>query len=301
MLGTTTTNRGSEGEGETAQTSSATTERTTCTSTDCTTSELNYGENLCNLFTPTNPALLNDHELPTPSILYGIHNVGSKGSLAKLMRVPIQLGTLKTQAFLDTGAQVSIMAVSVFSKVPRDQVKMIKSPEQCIETITVSGEKLPCIGHYEIPFTLYNKKHCQNVFLIIARLDEGIILGVDFITKFDVIIQPGKRLLSFGVDSSLQLPDDVTPVVADQNPNFPIFQVSISSEENIDRFNLTHLSIDDRKRVGRVLSAYPNIFKQKTIELGIGTTVKHAINIIGPPVFQPIRRLAYKALVISQP
>ena len=218
----------------------------------------------------------------------------SKGGFAKLMRVPIQLGSLHTQALLDTGAQVSIMAVSVFSKVPKEQVTMIKSPEQCIETITtVSGERLRCIGHYEMPFTLYNQKQCRNVFLIIPRLDEGIILGVDFITKFDIIIQPGKRLLSFGAEDSSPLPDDDTAETSDTTTTFPIFQVSVTLEEdNYDRFNLQHLAPSDRKLVGGVLAKYPNVFKQKTIELGMGTTVKHAINIIGPPVYQPLRRLA---------
>lgn len=210
------------------------------------------------------------------------------------MRVPVQLGSFKTQALLDTGAQVSIMAVGIFSKIPRNTVKMIKSPEQCIETITtVSGERLNCIGHYQIPFTLYDNKKCKNTFLIIPRLDEGIILGVDFITAFDVIIQPGKRLLSFGGAKPSSLTSDSTVTDTELTSTFPIFNISVLQTSDFDKFNLGHLSQNERDLIGGVLTKYPSVFKQKAIELGSGTTVKHAINITGPPVFQPLRRLAH--------
>lgn len=210
----------------------------------------------------------------------------------RLLRVPIKLGTHNSQALLDTGAQLSIMAVNVFSKIPRNEVKMIKSPEQCYETITtVSGERLNCIGQYEVPFTLYENIKFRNIFLIIPRLDEGIILGIDFITKHDIIIQPGKRLLSFGKNNPPDNNDTKTSVDYDDTV-YPIFNVSVTTKDDYERFRLAHLSHNEQEIIGSVLAKYSAVFKQKTMELGSGTTVKHAIHITGPPVFQPLRRLA---------
>jgi hypothetical protein len=55
----------------------------------------------------------------------------------------------------------------------------------------------------------------------------------------------------------------------------------------------THLENPFKDKIDKVLQSYAFLFANKTIGLGRGATVKHAIHITGTPIAPPLRRLAH--------
>ena len=193
----------------------------------------------------------------------------------QLMRVPIKFNSFQCRALLDTGASVSLVSVKLFDKIPRTQVTMIMSPEHCLDSIsTVSGERIACIGRYEICFTMFDRWFKQ-LFLVLSSLHEGMILGIDFIVHNDVIIKAQQRLIN------LEGIEHFHP----QRQDFPIYNVKLNNQ-----FPLDHLGQEGQVTLGKILEKHSSIFVAKMSQMGTGTTIKHSIHLTGPPIRQALRR-----------
>ena len=106
-----------------------------------------------------------------------------KASVIKPKRpyVPVFLNGHKVTALYDTGADICCMSSSYFRKyfpVGKRPTKLQRKSD----VKAASGNQLVSEGIYPIPFTIDGRKLEHNVH-VFSNLKEGMILGIDFLTK----------------------------------------------------------------------------------------------------------------------
>ena len=90
--------------------------------------------------------------------------------------VPIQVGNVKYNALIDTGATRSVISESCYRNL------MLPTPKQVynIDVRSASGNRLKTIGMTECAFSLGKQPYTYN-FLICKDLSRPMILGLDFL------------------------------------------------------------------------------------------------------------------------
>jgi hypothetical protein len=125
------------------------------------------------------------------------------------MRIPVQFNTLKTQALIDTGAAASFLAHRLLIRIPYNDIKEIQVSDPHMQLFrTVSGEIVKPIGRYELNVRLARRHPFTHQFFVIADLDEGCILGYDFLAAHEIVISPSDRSISYKHENdSLRTPN----------------------------------------------------------------------------------------------
>jgi hypothetical protein len=121
----------------------------------------------------------------------------------------------KIKALYDTGADLCCMTAVKFRQV----FPVEKRPKKLnvISTVTVaSGDKLECLGVYQIPFKIGKKKFVYNVH-VLNKLCNNFILGINFFNKVGLAYNPENHELFWtnkdGANwktAELQCPDKLT-------------------------------------------------------------------------------------------
>ena len=118
-------------------------------------------------------------------------------SLPSLMRIPISFYNIKAQALVDTGAAASFISLSLLKKLSFE--KLVDKKNEFWKPIfrTVVGDKIKIKGLYEIDITLLDEDHFKHTFYVLEHVDEGCILGIDFLNNLDIVISAKDRSLLY--------------------------------------------------------------------------------------------------------
>ena len=104
-------------------------------------------------------------------------------------------GVDKQTALYDTGAAVTVMSNSAFMRIP-DSVRPTKTVKRPTLLTGADGKRMAVRGCYNIKFRLLGRPVEQDVF-VIEDLTSDIILGCDFIHKYNVMYLPSEKKLYF--------------------------------------------------------------------------------------------------------
>ena len=200
-------------------------------------------------------------------------------SLPPLMRIPISFYNVRAQALVDTGAAASFISLSLLKKLPFEKLKN-KENELWKPTFrTVAGDKIKIKGVYEIDITLSDTDGYKHTFFILEHLDEGCILGIDFLNNLDIVISAKDRSLLYKHEEKVK---------KFKLPTYPLYNIKIEPE---NKFNLPEVPKEYLEQVRTLLYENYDLFAEKMSELGMATAIKHTIELeTTRPINLPLRR-----------
>ena len=195
-----------------------------------------------------------------------------------LMRIPITIFSVNAQALVDTGTAASFISLELLKKLPNDKVKE-KERFPALVFRTVSGETIKSKGMFELSITISGKHVFTHVFYVLEKLNEGCILGIDFLTKHGVAIDPkNRRLLLKAIEDH----------VLANLPDFPLYSIKVEPDDSL---NFPQIPIEYLAEVKSLIMRHKHLFADKMPELGMATAVKHTINLdTTRPINLPLRR-----------
>jgi len=200
-------------------------------------------------------------------------------SVAQLMRIPVTFGSLKTQALVDTGAAASFLAHRLLVHIPYNDIKELQDYDHNIQLFrTVSGEVVKPLGRYELNIRLARRHPFTHPFYVIANLDEGCILGYDFLAAHKIVINPSERSISY------ERENETRNLII---PPLSICSISVAPPSHI---NLEGVPVEQKENLKNLLLTYFSLFTENVNELGKAKSIKHSIYTTGLPDVMPMRR-----------
>ncbi len=191
----------------------------------------------------------------------------------------MHFSTLNTQALIDTGAAASFLAHRLLIRIPYNEIKELHVSDPYMQLFrTVSGEVVQPIGRYELNVRLARRHTFTHQFYVITDLDEGCILGYDFLAAHEIVISPSDRSISYKHDNELR-----TLVI----PPLPICSISVVRPP---QFELTNVPEGSRENLKNLLMTSFSLFTENIDELGTAKSVKHLIHTTQLPHVMPMRR-----------
>ena len=104
--------------------------------------------------------------------------------------VRIKIQDQEEEWLIDTGAAISVVDENL---IPQG-ISSVQKVRQAPPITSASGHRLPVRGIYKVPLWIGNRCFPQEV-AILAKLEAGAILGVDFLQKHQAVIDLGKKAL----------------------------------------------------------------------------------------------------------
>ena len=202
-------------------------------------------------------------------------------NLTTLIRLSLSFGNFSNSALVDTGAGITLLAVEVLRKIPEKNKEKVKSfNSEGPRFRTAAGHIISSLELNKITFQIDDSKFTYP-FYVVDKLEEGIILGIDFLKFYKFKIDVEKEELTFK--------DNKTKSIQLKNKGqLQVTSLKIHVEE--DKFNLAEVKENLRPKLRQLLSRYHDLFATKLTELGTATVVKHSIRTSGVPVCLPVRR-----------
>ena len=195
-----------------------------------------------------------------------------------LMRIPISIFNINTQALVDTGAAASFISLELLTRLPNEKLKEDESFNALIFK-TVSGETIKSKGKYELSIEISKKGEYEHSFYVLEKLNEGCILGIDFLTQHGVAIDPQNRRLVIKKDEE---------EIVVKLPEHQLYSIKVEPD---DSFNFPQIPPEHLAEVKNLIARHKNLFADKMSELGMATAVKHTINVgASNPINLPLRR-----------
>ena len=146
---------------------------------------------------------------------------------------------------------------------------------------TVSGETMKSMGCYNIKFSVItdDKATFSHDFYILGSLYEGIILGIDFMTKYQLILFPRKRSLGYIRDNK--------PYTIELCET-PVMHIDFLEEQ-------TQIIVDKQYKhiIEGLLEKHPYCYAENMSQMTSVPTIEHRINTIGEPPCERMRRTAH--------
>jgi len=94
---------------------------------------------------------------------------------------PLSVGSYKTHALLDTGAEVSLISSAVFKKIAQNFIKMYT--KSCEKLNSITGHNVKTKGKCCIQVQI-GKENFEMSFVIVEKLPKPFVFGIDFFTNF---------------------------------------------------------------------------------------------------------------------
>ena len=107
----------------------------------------------------------------------------------------ILMNKVKVNNLFDTGSLVSLANGKLKHKVITNSTRRVAAPP--VKLCGVDGKELQTLGCYEIPLKVGNR-HMRHKILFIDNLQIGCILGMDFMSRHNIIIDAARHSLRFG-------------------------------------------------------------------------------------------------------
>ena len=213
--------------------------------------------------------------LTTPNV----HTLPIIANVAQLMRIPVTFSNLKTQALIDTGAAASFLAHRLLICIPYTDIKELQVSDPNVQLFrTVSGEVVKPIGKYELSIRLARRHPFIQQFYVITDLDEGCILGYDFLAANKIVINPSERIISYTHENELR-----NLII----PPLSICSISIATPPQLD---LAGVPVEQKENLKNLLLSYFSLFTENINELGKAKSIKHSIHTTQLPDVMPMRR-----------
>ncbi|CAC5373433.1 unnamed protein product [Mytilus coruscus] len=155
----------------------------------------------------------NDHQPMMPAVQRQrpVINNGPLGSCIGCDKCTtyVTIGTTRTKALIDTGANISVMNRNLLDKTSYAKVPL--QPGAMKQVIAANGNHVQVLGKLSITLHIGNKQFTQTVH-ILDQLHHSLILGVDFMRKNGAFIN--------FQDCTLELKD---------NPNIVLSSITLNS------------------------------------------------------------------------
>lgn len=209
----------------------------------------------------------------------------SQSPFSSLLRIPIFFDHIESHALIDTGAAGSFLSLYLFGTLPSSLTSLVSQYTPFSEGPrfkTISGEVLRATGLYNITFQLSNTDAFTHMFHVIDGLDEGCILGLDFLTCNKITVIPEKLIVTYFRNDTLR---SVGP------KTHGIYRLDLGMVDN----SLSYI-IDpcNRQRIRNLLISYDALFATSMTDMGNTSIVQHSIETVGPPISLPLRRTPEK-------
>ncbi len=205
----------------------------------------------------------------------------------QLFRIPIHFicARRKYLALLDSGAGVSLISSKVFAELPREAVGQKESRKVTIKN--ASGKEMGVLGNFNLSFRM-RLTSIEHPFVVTDEIVEPIILGIDFITKYNVNFDGKKRLVTYNIRGHSEA------VVAN-------IGVQFDSKRDPVQVKVSMLDDDQCGELKALLIKHSDIFAEKISELGKAKNFIHEIHTNGPPIrFRPFRGIPTLKSVIKE-
>ena len=148
---------------------------------------------------------------------------------------------------VDTGADITLLNYSIFSKLPKDKIKNYNTVKKDQININgVTGNSIQVIGKCEIETFLEDQKIIIPVY-IVTNIQQEFILGYDTMQKYDIKIDVSGKCLIFQ--------NRIIPFMANKNK---VFSVSVAKTVVVPRYSKWTIPV----RIGNKKSENKNIFVQ---------------------------------------
>ncbi len=113
-----------------------------------------------------------------------------------------ELGGMKTELLVDSGSSYTVIDYNLFRQIPERQRPTLHKVNLVLRSAT--GEKLKIFGQINVDIKLGDKKFATPV-KVVALGDKTAILGLDFMAKYDCMINMGKGVLQMEPDMKIKL------------------------------------------------------------------------------------------------
>ena len=197
-----------------------------------------------------------------------------------LMKCSLKIKHLSFPALFDTGSAASLLSMDIFGRIPRNCMKLVENVKtNFVHFQTVSGEIMGSLGYYTIKFALPSNSDStfKHNFHIVPNLRVGIILGIDFMSKHELMLYPKDRTLGYfkgDTPHKLKLLEPI-PVM---NIEFCKDKIQINAPEK------------HKNKVMKLLETNPYCYAEKVSDLCSATAAEHRIKTVGEPVSEKMRR-----------
>ena len=108
----------------------------------------------------------------------------------------LHLGSKKTYALVDSGADISLISKETFDKIPRKHIREFSTTD-CTPLQSVCGNKLENFGTAVLQVSIAGFNQPYR-FQIVKGLKNECILGNDFLTEFSAQLDFGQKTLNLG-------------------------------------------------------------------------------------------------------
>ena len=107
----------------------------------------------------------------------------------------VVFGKQKLYALIDSGADISIISTSAFTKIPSKQIMSRQTPDVHVKGAT--GHKLEVVEKVQLKFKLGTMILVQD-FHVVENFKRSVLLGIDFLITNKATVDFGKRSLAIG-------------------------------------------------------------------------------------------------------
>ena len=172
-------------------------------------------------------------------------------TVAQLMRIPVSFANVKTQALVDTGAAASFLAHRLLDKIPFKEITSVEQNQANLQYFkTVSGEIVKPTGRFELQIKLAKDHPFKHTFYVVSDLDEGCILGYDFLENNGLSINPSERSMTY--------------LRENQTKKIIVAPASICSFTLVapKQFSLVNVEVSKRPLMKNLLNAFEKLFAE---------------------------------------
>ena len=131
----------------------------------------------------------------------------------KLFRIPLQLSDKISTALLDTGSVASFISTDIFYELSPKKIQDTKNESLVPHFRCAAGQVMEPVGYYSVPLTIEKKVHTRHPFYIVPTLQEGCILGMDFINQHKARIDADDETLPMTNDIRFRSNRTETPLM----------------------------------------------------------------------------------------
>jgi hypothetical protein len=173
-----------------------------------------------------------------------------------LLRVPVAFTHLKTFALVDTGAAASFISDEYLAMVPDAAVlnEFACTTKRVFQS--AAGECMPVTGIFELILQLSPECNVNHTFYVLPKLEEGCILGIDFLHSHNITLDVANKEMRMGTM------DNYKTIKLNQlkKKTFPLYRVV--DQPRID-FDIKHIAdIPIRNKFLRSISKIHDYFRK---------------------------------------
>lgn len=168
---------------------------------------------------------------------------------------------MATQALLDTGSQVSAMALELFATLESEMIILPTFPVNKVRIVNANKGKSRCVTKQAYLQFSMNNITFEHPVLLVKDLLYPIILGVDFLQAYGVVINYEKMSICFRNNSEIE---SVNIAVCQLDEE--VIDASEMSMDSLDTVihnkvrETSNLNEDCRDRLHRILCKYKTVF-----------------------------------------